>query len=45
MLKFDFLENGLGIASHHIMCMTFQEKCLPCYILIINSNNLIAFSS
>ena len=31
MLKFDFLEKGLGIVSPSHLCMIFQEKCL-CFI-------------
>ena len=34
MLKFDLLENGLGIISHQILSMIFQEKYLSCYILL-----------
>ena len=32
MLNFDFLEKGLGLVFHHILCMAFQEKCFSCNI-------------
>ena len=35
MLKFDFLEKGLGIVSHDIFCMIFfQEKLFSCYVFL-----------
>ena len=26
MVNFEFLEKGVGLALHHILCMIFQEK-------------------
>ena len=40
MLKFDFLEKGLGLVSHHILCMFFQENILSCFILLTESISL-----
>ena len=40
MPKFDFLEKGLGIVFHHILCMIFQEKCFSVYALLTDQISL-----
>ena len=40
MSIFDFLEKGLEIASHQILCMIFQEKYFSCYILLTDKISL-----
>ena len=32
--QFDFLGKFLGLVLHHILCIIFQEKCFPCYVLL-----------
>ena len=34
MLNFEFLEKGLGIVSHYIFFMVFQEKFFTSYTLL-----------
>ena len=34
MLNLDFLEKGLGMLLHHILCVNFQEKIFSSYILL-----------
>ena len=34
MFNFEFLEKYLGIVSHRILYMVFQEKCFSCYIFL-----------
>ena len=36
MLKFDFLEKGLGIVFPPNFAYDFQEKCFSSYILLID---------
>ena len=40
MLHFHFSEKGLGIASHHILRLTFQEISFLGYILLTDQISL-----
>ena len=43
MLNFHFSEKHLGIVSHQILCMIFQEKYFSCYILLHYKNLIFQF--
>ena len=40
MLKFVFLDEGLGIFLQHILCIIFQQKCSSWYIVLTDQISL-----
>ena len=40
MLNFDFSDKFLGLVFHHILCIIFQEKYFPCYVLLTDQISL-----
>ena len=43
MFNFRFLQKGLGIDFHNILCMIFQLKCFSCYFLLTTQISFYGF--